>query len=318
MVEAINWLLLTVGDAVQWLWHDGLAYLGAPFVWAGQAANPALAPVFTWLNAVCSPVARVLLAPVAVLPGWLSNTLLSAGVGVLLLVAFKYTSNQQAIGRVRDCIKANLLAIKLFKYDLRGMFKAQGRVIWSAAKLLRYSLFPLLVMLVPMLLLLGQMGLWYQHRPLAVGEETLVTLKLGGEPDAPLPAVEVTDVAGAVLTGPPVRATSLRELVFGIRATTPGYHQIIFDAGGQQVTKELAVGTGLMRVSAVRPGPGWTTMILHPAERPLAADCPVQSIRIDYPPRDSWTSGSDWWVAYFFVVSLLCALLCKPLLNVRI
>ena len=40
-----------------------------------------------------------LMFPAGVLPGWLSITLISAAAGVLLLIIFKYTSRQEAIGR---------------------------------------------------------------------------------------------------------------------------------------------------------------------------------------------------------------------------
>jgi len=36
----------------------------------------------------------------------------------------------------------------------------------------------MLVMIVPMSLLLGQLSLWYQSRPLRVGEEAVVTCSL--------------------------------------------------------------------------------------------------------------------------------------------
>ena len=39
------------------------------------------------------------------------------------------------------------------------------------------------------LLLLGQLSLWYQHRPLLVGEEAVVALALGGDAGGPMPAV---------------------------------------------------------------------------------------------------------------------------------
>ena len=38
----------------------------------------------------------------------------------------------------------------------------------------------MLVMVVPVILILGQLSLWYQARPLRVGEEAVVTLKLNG------------------------------------------------------------------------------------------------------------------------------------------
>ena len=54
---------------------------------------------------------------------------IAAVTGVLLLVVFKYTSNQRAIKRVRDDINANLLALKLFKDSTAVSLRAQGRIL---------------------------------------------------------------------------------------------------------------------------------------------------------------------------------------------
>ncbi|HEV3116830.1 MAG TPA: hypothetical protein VGY58_07250, partial [Gemmataceae bacterium] len=66
-----------------------------------------LARAVAWLNAAANVLGRSLLSPIGMLPGWLSATLVSAITGVLLLIVFKYTSNQRAIKRVRDGIKAD-------------------------------------------------------------------------------------------------------------------------------------------------------------------------------------------------------------------
>jgi hypothetical protein len=68
----------------------------------------------------------------------------------------------------------------------------------------------------------------------------------------------------------------------------------------------------------MRPGPNWGDIILHPAEKPFNAQSPVRSISVDYPARKSWTSGSDWWIVYFFIASMAFALLFKPIFKVRI
>ena len=70
--------------------------------------------IVVWLNALANALGR-LLAPIGQLPGWLSATLVAAATGVLLLLVYKYTSHQRAIKAVRNDIKANLLAVKLFK-----------------------------------------------------------------------------------------------------------------------------------------------------------------------------------------------------------
>jgi hypothetical protein len=278
----------------------------------------AAAQLVVWLNAAANGAGRWLLAPLAVLPGWLSATLVSAATGGLLLVAFKYTSNQRAIKRVRDDINAHLLALKLFKDSAAVAVRAQGRILWGAARLFVLALVPMAVMAVPVCLILGQLALWYQSRPLRVGEEAVVTLRLGGAADAPWPEVRLEPTAAVDVTVGPVRVQSQRAVCWNIRAREGGSHRLVFQVGGQAVDKELAVGDGYLRVSLQRPGRNWSDALLHPWEQPFGPDSPVRSIEIDYPRRDSWTSGTDSWLIYWFAVSMVSALCFRRLLNVNV
>ncbi len=261
---------------------------------------------------------RFLLAPIAVLPGWLSNTIISAVTGIILLIIFKYTSNQRAIGRVRDDIKANMLALKLFKDSISVTLQAQGRVFRGAFLLLFYAVRPMLVMIVPVSLLLAQMGLWYQYRPLLPGEEAVVTVKLNDNIETPWPIVSIEPTPAAEVTIGPVRVFSKHGIHWKIKAIENGSHGLIFHVDGEQFDKELAVGDGFMRVSIQRPSWHWADILLHPCEKPFDPDSPVRSVSINYPNRLSRTSGTDWWLIYFFVASLVFALIFKPFLKVRI
>ena len=278
----------------------------------------ALAQLVAWINVGANAVGGVLLAPAAVLPGWLSNTIFAAVTGVVLLVLFKYTSNQRAIGKIRDDMKAHMLALKLFKDSLPVTLKAQGRVFRGAAMLAFHAIRPMLVMIVPVSLLLAQMGLWYQQRPLKVGEYAVITMALPGSADEPLPPVSVKSRPDAAVTVGPVRILSKREVCWEIRAARPGCEPIVFDVAGSEVTKELAVGEGFVPVSVLRPGDDWVDRLLNPREKPFGQDSPVRSIAIAYPQRSSWTSGTDWWVGYFFVASLVFAMIAKPVFGVKL
>jgi hypothetical protein len=271
-----------------------------------------------WLNAAAGAVGRWALAPIGLVPGWLSATLVAAVTGLGLLVVFKYTSNQRAIRRVRDDVKAHLLALKLFKESTSVTLRAQGRILLGAWRLLLLSVVPMLVMIVPVCLLLGQLALWYQSRPLAVGEEAVMTLKLNGEADSPWPEVRLEPTTAMEVTVGPVRVLSQREVCWNVRALEHGYHRLVLHVGDRALDKEMAVGDGFMRVSAERPAWQWTRMLLHPGERPFAPDSPVHSVAIDYPERSSWTSGTDWWVVYWLVVSLVAAWCFRSWINVNI
>lgn len=278
--------------------------------------------LLTWivvlLNVPANALGRPLLALVGWLPGWLSATIVAAVTGAVLLLIFKYTSNQSAIKRVRNDIDANLLALKLFKDATAVVLGAQAAMIWGALRLFVLAIVPMLVMTVPVLLMLGQLSLWYQYRPLHVGEETVVALKLNGNPGDPMPSVAIEPTSSAEVVTGPVRIPSSREVVWVIKAREEGAHRLSFRAGEQAVAKELAVGNGFMRVSPRRPGWDWYDALLNPAEPTFPATSTVRSVEIEYPDRPSWTSGTDNWVIYWFIVSMVAAFCAKPFLKVNL
>ena len=274
--------------------------------------------LITWVNVVTNAIGGLLLAPVAAVSGWGSITVISAVLGVLLLVIFKYTSNQMAIGRVRDDIKANLLAVKLFKDSISVTFRSQARVFAGSFKLLFYAIVPMLVMIVPVCLILAQMGMWYQARPLRPSDEpVIVKLKLNNNLDT-LPQVTLESLPAARTMIGPVRVFSKKEIYWKIKPIEDGNYNLIFHVGDRRYEKQLAIGDGFMRLSPKRPGPDFSDILLYPLERPFAPDSPVYSISIDYPERDSRISGTNWWIVYFFIASMIFAFIFKPLLKVRI
>lgn len=293
-----------------------------------------LAQIITWLNVPLNAAGKLLTVFVAAVPGWLSMTVISAVTGVIMLVIFKYTSNQDAIGRVKDNIKASLLAMKLFKDSISVTLKAQGRAFKGAGGLLLYAIVPMLVMIVPVCLILGQMALWYQIRPLKPGEETTVAIQLDGDNTSTWPVVSIVDMSGADVIIDQTRVFSERQIYWKIKAREKGYHKIVFQVDNQWFEKQLAIGDGFMRTSLQRPRWQWFDILLHPAEKPFRTDSLVKSISIDYPVRISqiakrlsrigligWFINlviDWWWIACFFFASIIFGFIFKPFLKVKI
>ncbi|HWE37385.1 MAG TPA: hypothetical protein VG406_12525 [Isosphaeraceae bacterium] len=274
--------------------------------------------IVAWLDAAADAVGGPLLAFVGSMPGWLSATIVAAVTGVLLLVVFKYTSKQDAIKKVRNGINAELLALKLFKDSPEVALRAQGRIVAGAGKLFVLAIVPMLAMAVPVTLMLGQLSVWYQARPLKVGEETVVTLRLNGDPKGPPPPVALEPDDGFEVTLGPVRAGKLPEFCWIIKGRRDGEHRAVVRVGEATAEKQVAVGDRMMRVSALRPGWRWSDMLLYPWEPPFRPDSPFRSIEVVYPRRSSWTSGTDNWVIYWFVASFVAALAFRRALNVNV
>jgi uncharacterized membrane protein (DUF106 family) len=276
-----------------------------------------LLEIITVVNSVANAVGKHLLSPIGFLPGWLSNTLIAAFMGTALLVIFKYTSNQAAIERTRNKIKENLLAIRLYKDSVLVILSSEAKIFGAALLLLLHSLRPMLVMMMPVLLLLVQMGLWYQYRPINPNETTIVTMGLNDTSDT-WPKIELRRNSSIKLTNGPARILSKKMVCWEISTSEPGYHKIVFNVDDKQVEKDLAVGDGFMRVSSLRPQNKWSQVILNPSERPFHAGDLVKFISIEYPLRQSGVSGSGWWAVYFFVASMVIAFIFKPFLRVKI
>jgi uncharacterized membrane protein (DUF106 family) len=314
MVETLTNFLLAAADAVLTTWDGVSASLASVFAGINGIVGPVLAWALGLLNPIATVAGDLTYGCLNVFPPWVGITFISALTGVVMLLAFRYTSNQTAITQTKDDIKAHLLALKLFKEDLRTVVLSQLRLVWSILKLQRYVLTPVLIASPPMLLLLAQMGVRYQWRPVPVGESVVLTMLIDEEVvDGAAVALEapagVTVEAGSVPGGGSVS--------WRVSSATEGRYELTFDLGETTVTKELVVGDSLARVSAMRPSASWIDRLLHPVERPLPSTSGIRSIELAYPSVTSYVCGADWWVLYFFVVSMVVALVFKPVFNVK-
>jgi hypothetical protein len=280
--------------------------------------NALLSELTVALNAFANACASIVLAPVPLLPEWVSATVIAAVSGMLMLLMFKYTSRQAALKRVRQDINANLLALSLFRDSVSVSLRCQGRVLLAAGRLLLLSFVPVCVMCVPTCLLLSQLALWYQARPLHAAEEAVVTVHVRTEPGCEMPDMLLAPGSAVELAAGPVCVPAEQFICWRIRAVQSGHKQLTFISGGREFEKQLAVGEGLMRVSPRRPSWNWTDMAGNPGERAFPPDSLVQAIDVAYPERDSWTAGTRTWIWYWFAASMVFGCLLRPVFKVNL
>ncbi|MFO0970279.1 MAG: hypothetical protein U0793_32420 [Gemmataceae bacterium] len=279
--------------------------------------NDALTQVVVWLNAAANALGY-LLYPIAWLPGWLSATLVGVLSGIGLLAVFKYTSNQRAIKNVRRDMRASRLSAKLFEGGAGAAFRSLFGVLWGALRLLLLAIVPILVMIIPVTLLFGQLALWYQARPLRVGEETTITVKLRAASESTLPPAKL-EASDAIedLTGA-VRVFKNGVVCWTVVPRKEGNHVLRFQIDGRTVEKQVAIGRGFMPVSLRRPAWDWSDALLHPREQAFPAEAVVESIDIEYPDRSGFSCGTNTWLWYWFIVSLIAGFAFKGVLRTNL
>src|SRR5690242_16183574 len=103
---------------------------------------------------------------------------ISIVIGLLMVIAFRYTSDQKAIGRAKDRLKANLLAVRLFQDQLPVVMRAYARILGGTGTYLRLAFTPLLIAILPITFLIIQLDRYLGWMPFVPGQTFLVEARV--------------------------------------------------------------------------------------------------------------------------------------------
>ncbi len=272
------------------------------------ALNKAMTALFAVALGVLQPLGPVI-----------GMTIVSLVVGVIMLWIFAMVSNQDAIRGLKDHIRGNLIAVRIYQDNIALLLRLQGKIVGLTLRYMGHSLLPMIVMMGPVLLILFQLNLWFAKAPLEIGQSALLTVSLSAEaaPDV-LRAVTFEVPEGVVSETPPVRVAARNEVVWRIRADAPGDYRLVFTTGGESHEKELNVGGDWRSVSSLRTGRGVWEALLYPGESPLKGGV-IEAIEIEYADETIPVFGFGInWLVMFFVLSIAFGFALKGPLGVEI
>ncbi len=272
------------------------------------------------LNAALRPVFDLLLAPFAAWPPIVPVTLVSLVVSILMLVVFKHTSNQDALAAVKRRIHAGLFEIRLFNDDLRAILRAQNEILRTNLTYLRLTLWPMVFLLPPLVLIIAQLQFHYGYLGLRPGERVLLSVDL--EPGAgggARPPSKLDLPAGLRAEAGDVWVKAESQLLWRLVAEREGDYELSLDVAGAHLTKTVRVTPKAVRLSPVRVDRGFVSQLLYPAEPPLPAGSPVRAVHLSYPEREVSVLGHPMnWMIPFFVLSIVFAFALRGLFKVTI
>jgi hypothetical protein len=230
---------------------------------------------------------------------------------------FRYTSDQKAIRRAKDKLKAHLLAVRLFQDQLPVVMRAYGRILRGTGSYLRLAFTPFLIAILPITFLIVQLDRYFGWVPLQPAQTFLVEARV--EDPAALNESSLQLPPELSSSAPAVHVPNNKEVVWRVVADRSGQFDIHIAAAGQTVSKRVVVAGGLARISPLRlRGNFWERMFTS-GEPALADNSPVQSIAINYPQRVIGFAWMEWnWIVLFFVVSLIAGFIFKSVLGIQV
>jgi len=279
------------------------------------------------VNAVFRRIFDLLLLPFSGLPYWVGIAVLGCLLSVAMLWVYKKTSNQARIEGVKARIQASIFEIRLYNDDIGAIFRAQWHILRNNVAYFGLSLVPLAWMIIPMILMIGQLNGHYGYRGLEAGTKTLLKVELaedwrehfagvdrGGRPPASLVLP-----AGLAADGPMSWFPADRLLVWRLAVKDAGRYEVGVRMGdeGTPVDKSVDATSRIVRRSPVRHAGAFGDQVLHPTEAPLPSDSVIRRIELAY-PENGITMDVANRVWLMFLVSIVFAFVIKDRMGVKI
>jgi uncharacterized membrane protein (DUF106 family) len=270
-------------------------------------------------NAIFGRLFDAILYPFHSLNPWIAIILFSLLTAISILLVYRAVSDQKGIRTAKDRIAAHLLELRLYRDNMPVTFRAQGSILWWNVKYLLYSVRPMLVMIVPLVLVLIQLDARFGQASLVPGDPTILKVHLKHEYWPSQVDARIESHPGSAVETPPLRIDSEREISWRLRAKEPGSHTLSIRINNEILKKRMVVGpAALVAVSPARVDSHWYDLLLYPCEPPLSESSAVQSIEIGYPPNRLIFFGYRMhWLVAFFVLSILFGFALKGIFRVE-
>jgi uncharacterized membrane protein (DUF106 family) len=243
--------------------------------------------------------------------------LISLVIGLLMVVVFRYTSDQRAIRRAKDQLKAHMLAVRLFQDQLVVVMRAYGHILMGTGRYIRLAFKPMLFVILPLVFLIVQLNRYLGWMPLRPAEAFLLKVRTTG-PDA-LNEVSVQLPPEMTISAPAVHVPADNEVVWRVIADKNGAYDINVATAGQTFSKQVAVSLDIVRISPIRLRDHFWTRMFTSGEPALPKSSPIESIEVTYPARNIDVAGFESnWIILFFILSIVAGFIFKSVLGIEI
>jgi hypothetical protein len=242
---------------------------------------------------------------------------ISLVVGLLMVVVFRYTSDQKAIHVAKDRLKAHLLALKLFQDQISVVIRSYGRILLATGYYFQLAFKPLLFVIVPLAFLIVQLDRYLGCVPLETGRPFLVKVQMDNPDNLNDASLQLPK--GLATTAPAIHVPSESEVAWRVVAEKAGDYMVNVQTSDGTFSKRVVVGSSLSRLSSVRLRGKFWERIFVSGEPALPENNLIEAIDVQYPSRNIAFAGFKWnWIWLFFVLSLVAGFFFKTILGIEI
>jgi hypothetical protein len=266
------------------------------------------------INYFITRVFDIILYPFSFINEFWGILFLSILMSFVVLWIYKWVSSPRLIRRAKDQVKANILAIRLYKDSGRVIGISFLKSLLYTFKYFGLNFMPLLIIIPILFPTFVQMDVRYGMRPFDVGEEIVIKAVLTQNPfdlDIKLQANEnfkpkmnpVFINAFKDLD----RKKPIKEADWKMEATRVGITKIKIKVKDKVFEKNLIIGASRLALSNKKMEESNLEHFLYPAEKLLEGSNELKYIYIQYPGKSISFAGIStyWWVFNLILVVII-------------
>jgi hypothetical protein len=239
---------------------------------------------------------------------WTGILIISFFTTLIIILIYRYTTNPQKQLKVKNKIKGYLLGALFYTNNIKVILKNFLRLSRAISIYFINSLLTLIIAIIPVTLIISQLISWYDKRPLLLGEESNLTLRieeiidLSNYPEL----IEIDEIR--ILEGPYIFSEE-NLLVWKFRALKKGKYNIPFAVGRDTIKKEIAISYKNTPVSPLRTKRIFS--LFSTTEKLIPEDLPIKEIEIAYPENEIFIGKFliNWWLIFILGIIIFLPLL---------
>lgn len=264
--------------------------------------------IFYYLKRVTGLIFQILLELTRTKDKWTGIIIISFFTTLIIILIYKYTTNPQKKIKIKNKIKGHLFGALIYNNDIKLILENFLRLSRAISIYFINSLFTFIIVVIPVISILSQLINWYDKRPLWVGEESNLTLRIE-EIDDLSNYPELIEIDGIKILEGPYIFSEENSLVWKFRALNKGKYYIPFAVGSDTIKKEIVISNKNMQVSPLRTKRIFS--LFSSTEKPIPENLPIKKIEVAYPENEIFIGNFliHWWFIFILGIIIFLPLL---------
>ena len=177
--------------------------------------------------------------------GWMLNLdafwailIMSFILSLLIVLIYKYTTNQTLMKSLKEEIKSLQKQMKELKHDPTKMMEVNKRAMEANMKYMTQSFKPMLFTFLPIIIIFGWMNANLAFDPIMPGQEFSMTMLFEKGANGEV-GVKAPD--GITITGEDTRTITDGNSIFTMKGNAPGIYAVTFELNERQYVHEVEI-----------------------------------------------------------------------------